>query len=235
MSDLGERLARGSDVLVLRAWAVVWPGEWREAGARWCAIGVVGSFPVTAVCLHPWLLAPAAGGWVAAALVVSKQAGDKDEGSEAEAVIEDLEPEELDDAEFVAVLRAAIGDRNGVLLRDVATALEEARLTSGWTPADVRQQCDACGIPVKESIKVSGETSVGVHRDALPAAPPAPSERGQVVGSSAGQDATTSPTAYLTTPVVERHESGMTVIRYPAEARRYAVPTASTEPSRRTS
>jgi hypothetical protein len=221
VSSLGERLIRGSDVLVLRAWAVLWPGEWREAVQRWCAIGVVGSFPVTAVCLHPWLLAPAAGGWAAAALAVSKQAGDKDEDSEDEPVIEGLEPEELGDAEFVAVLRAAIGDRNGVLLRDVAVALEEAGLTSGWTPADVRQQCDACGIPVKESIKVSGETSVGVHRLALPAAPPAASEGGQVVGSSAGQGSTTSPTAYPATPVVERHESGMTIVRHPAEDRRY--------------
>lgn len=169
-------------------------GEGLAAALRRCTGATVATaFVGLTVYGTPVLAAPVLGG----VLLAAWNAGIPENGEDQDE--EEQEPEELGDEEFIAVLRTEIGDRNGVLLRDIADALETAGLAVGWTVAEVRQQCDACGIPVKDSIKVAGKTSIGVHRDALPPAAPAPSEGTQVVGSSTGQGPTTSPTAYLAT------------------------------------
>lgn len=96
----------------------------------------------------------------------------------------------LEPAAFLDRLRTLIGDRNGVLLRDVVADLHAAGVPAEWGVPDARALCTTLGVPVKGSIKVAGETSVGVHRTALPPAaapsPPASSIEAPEAGSSEG-------------------------------------------------
>jgi hypothetical protein len=107
-------------------------------------------------------------------------------------------------AAFVQLLRDCIGDRNGVLLADVLATAQAAGLWADWDIARVREGCDTVGVRVRDSIKVDGRVSAGVHRDDLeaahPTAPPTPSGTPPESGSSAGQPETTS----ATTPTPER-------------------------------
>lgn len=102
---------------------------------------------------------------------------------------------------FVRLLRDCIGDRNGVLLADVLATAQAAGLLADWDVTRVREACETVGVTVRDSLKVQGRTSVGVHRDDLnaahPATPPTTSETPPDDGSSAGQPTTTS----ATTPV----------------------------------
>lgn len=101
-------------------------------------------------------------------------------------------------AAFVQFIRDCIGDRNGTLLADVLVTAQAAGQLADWDVTRVRDACETVGIPVRESLKVNGRTSVGVHRDdfeaAHPAPSPTPSETPPDEGSSAGQPETTSPT-----------------------------------------
>lgn len=76
---------------------------------------------------------------------------------------------------FLTRLRTLIGDRNGVLLRTLVADLHNAGVPAGWGVPEARALCTALGVPVKGAIKVAGDTSVGVHRTALPTgSPPVP-------------------------------------------------------------
>ncbi|HET6353400.1 hypothetical protein [Streptomyces sp.] len=73
------------------------------------------------------------------------------------------------EAAFVQWIRDQIGDRNGVLLAELLAGLHAEEMHLDWDVTDVRAVVEGLGIPVKDSIKVSGSVSVGVHVDDLTA------------------------------------------------------------------
>lgn len=79
----------------------------------------------------------------------------------------EVERQEEAEAGFVQLLADAIGDRNGVLLVDVLLLLHRAGMHTDWRVADVRAQVEALGIRVRDSLKVGGRVSPGVHREDL--------------------------------------------------------------------
>ncbi|WP_125935299.1 hypothetical protein [Streptomyces sp. WAC 06738] len=79
------------------------------------------------------------------------------------------------EAAFRQLLAGAVGDRNGVHLKTVVALLHEHGLLTDWGVSEVRAQCEALGIPVRRSLKISGQVQMGVHRDDLPAPLAAPS------------------------------------------------------------
>ncbi|MFD3929701.1 hypothetical protein [Streptomyces sp. NPDC058614] len=116
---------------------------------------------------------------------------------------------------LVQYVRDRIGDRNGVLLVDVLTGLHRAGMHEDWDVTALRGVVERLGIPVRDSIKVGGDVSVGVHVDDLtgawdvqPTPPPAPSE-------SPSPNAVTSDN-YPTTPVVQEWAGGAAKTLYQA-------------------
>ncbi|MEV5138448.1 hypothetical protein AB0K71_05820 [Streptomyces syringium] len=105
---------------------------------------------------------------------------------------------------FLALLRTQIGDRNGVLLRDLVTGLREAGAPAPWGMTETRALCTAAGVPVRRSLKTPSGTSPGVHRDDLPAvlgpSPAAPPMGAPPAGSSVGSPALTCNNYPTTTP-----------------------------------
>ncbi|MFF7021964.1 hypothetical protein ACFY97_13215 [Streptomyces klenkii] len=102
----------------------------------------------------------------------------------------------LEPGAFLDRLRTLIGDRNGVLLRTVVADLHDAGVPAEWGVPEARALCTALGVPVKDSLKVAGKTSIGVHWTALPdpaaPLPPARSMEGDEAGSSEGSPPLTS-------------------------------------------
>ncbi|MEU7044954.1 hypothetical protein AB0A77_28400 [Streptomyces varsoviensis] len=79
------------------------------------------------------------------------------------------------DEAFRALVRDAIGDRQGVHLRDLLALIQRDGHHPRWEVGDVRAVCERLGIPVQRRVRVRGRgVTVGIHRDAL-AAPTGPS------------------------------------------------------------
>lgn len=84
---------------------------------------------------------------------------------------------------LVQYLRDQIGDRNGVLLAQVLTGLHAAGMHTDWDVTVLRGVVEQqLGVLVRDSLKVDGAVSVGVHVDDLtdvwdvqPTPPPTPS------------------------------------------------------------
>lgn len=72
------------------------------------------------------------------------------------------------------LLRAFIGIRPGVHLSTLLEHLQKHGQGEGWTVADLRARLEACGVPVRRSVKVDGRVAYGVHRTDVPAPSPAP-------------------------------------------------------------
>lgn len=146
-----ERVASGSGTLLRRFGRWLLPGRAGSALRRllaaaagaWIAVRVLGSTPHLAWPLAAW--------WLAAAWRTAR----------------DAERQEQAEAAFVQLLADAIGDRNGVHLVDVLALLHRDGLLTDWSVSDVRAQCETLGIRVRDSIKVSGKVSPGVHTDDL--------------------------------------------------------------------
>ncbi|MFE7624641.1 hypothetical protein [Streptomyces sp. NPDC057509] len=71
------------------------------------------------------------------------------------------------------LLRAFIGIRTGVHLSTLLTHLQKHGQGEGWTVSDLKARLEACGVPVRRSVKVDGRVANGVHRDDVPAPSPA--------------------------------------------------------------
>nr|WP_202436144.1 hypothetical protein [Streptomyces sp. SID7834] len=170
----------GSGALVLLLWQWIRNADgmdslWYALGALWALAGLgwgIGQAPWLApVLVLAWLLAALRLGHTDADTPpdkIKKDAGESEQSSDDDSP--ELSPEPPTDDELVLGLANLIGTRNGVLL---ATAVEHFRKDGApdtWDIPEVRAQCAALGIPVKDSIKVAGNTSVGVHRDGLRAA-----------------------------------------------------------------
>ncbi|MFE2407101.1 hypothetical protein ACFXDE_02020 [Kitasatospora sp. NPDC059408] len=152
-----------------RAWGIVsWPGAFCTA----CL--TVGGW----MALHRYL--PAIAGalavvWVVLALMHSTPQPAAEHprsvpSVEAPEAAEDaLEEEDEDDPReaFLDHLRRAIGNRNGVLLRDLA---KEPPFDRCGIPG-IRAVAAHHGIRVRDSLKVAGSTSVGIARADLPPLP----------------------------------------------------------------
>ncbi|MET9414124.1 hypothetical protein ABZY03_08020 [Streptomyces klenkii] len=141
-------------------------------------------------------------------------------GQAAEEDVEEVAAPPSDPLEadaFLDRLRTLIGDRNGVLLRTVVADLHDAGVPAEWGVPEARALCTALGVPVKESIKVAGATSVGVHRDALQRAgdpsPLALSMEATETGSSAGSPPVTCDNYPPTTPAPESTTGIATSVR----------------------
>lgn len=74
------------------------------------------------------------------------------------------------------LLRAFIGIRPGVHLSTLLEHLQKHGQGEGWTVADLRARLEACGVPVRRSVKVDGRVAYGVHRTDVPAPSPAPAD-----------------------------------------------------------
>ncbi|MCD9145795.1 hypothetical protein [Streptomyces albireticuli] len=190
MKAVALNLVRGSWALTYRtigrvcAWCMAGEGASKVWRALALVIGVgtafrlTGSSPIVAGGVYlawlgvAWMQSPPLAAEpedeVDEAVVPAAEADEEPDGEEPVAASADpLEP-----AEFLARLRALIGDRNGVLLRTVVADRHEAGAPADWGVPEARALCTALGVPVKDSIKVAGDTSVGVHRTALPSPPP---------------------------------------------------------------
>ncbi|MCU1616155.1 MAG: hypothetical protein JWO98_3695 [Frankiales bacterium] len=204
----------------------MWPGEWGERFARWGLVVVAGGVAVYAV---PVLtLGTLTVGWFVTALVISRPARTADDEPDAEAVEageDELVPLHPDD---LADIVSELGHGTGVLLSTLRGHLAAELPDRPWTTATVRELLADAGIRVRDGVRVPGVgNAAGVHRDDVPQplspAPDGPSPAVVVPGQRDNNNNDNT--------IVERYESGMTIVRNPAEARRYAV----TEPIRRTS
>lgn len=191
-----QNIARGSTRAGRAVGPVLWPGEWKEALARWVVLALIGSIGITALALHTWLMWIATPGVLLALHQAGRTGQPEDDAEDQEDDDQEAEvPEPLTNEEFLDLLHKANSAGRGVLLATLRTFLEEYEPGISWEIADVRVLCDAAGVPMRQSVRVPGVgVSVGVHRDDIPPAPPAPSERGPVAGSSAGQGTTPTTT-----------------------------------------
>ncbi|MBX7464941.1 hypothetical protein K1Y80_02445 [Streptomyces sp. MAG02] len=106
----------------------------------------------------------------------------------------------LSDAEFIDLVRRAIGPRSGIHLAVLPDLLGE--LTGeAWSARRVRASLAAAGVPVSGSVRMRGRrVSTGVRLDALPCpspTPPVAPSRGVV---PAGQDPATPGATTTATP-----------------------------------
>lgn len=144
-----DRLARGSAALASRYGRWLLPGQARPACAR--LLGSAGGAWIGAHVLlgAPWTAWPLTGWWCVAAWRTGRA----------------IERRAAAEAAFVQLLANLIGTSTGVLLADVAAALQGAdpRIDT----AAVRAQCAAAGIPVRDAVRAGGRLSTGVHGDDL--------------------------------------------------------------------
>ncbi|MFI9236925.1 hypothetical protein [Streptomyces sp. NPDC053079] len=232
-------LVRGSWALTYRAlgrvcaWCMAGEGASKVWRALALMVGVgtayrlTGSSPIVAGGAYlawlgvAWMQSPA----------LAAEPEDEDEDEVDEAVVPAAEADEEPDDEqpdmapsdpleptaFLARIRKLIGDRNGVLLRTVVADLHKAGVPADWRVPEARALCTALGVTVKGSIKVAGDTSVGVHRDALlEAGAPSPlalSMEAPGAGSSAGSPPVTCDDYPPTTPAPDPTTGIATSIR----------------------
>lgn len=170
--ELLRVIRTGSGALLRRLWQWIRDADgmdslWYTLGVCWAiaalgwAVGQV--WWIGAVLVLAWLLAALKLGAPTPPDKIKKDVGDS-EGSG------DDSPEPPTDDEFVLGLANLISTRNGVLLRTVVDHFREHGAPPDWDIAEVRAQCAALGIPVRDRIKVAGGTSIGVHRDDMRAA-----------------------------------------------------------------
>lgn len=178
----------------LVAW--LWPGEWREAVARWVIAALVAAVAATALVLHPWLNFLLWPGGLLAGFALRRNREKQDAAKEAED-----EALEMTADDVAALTRALIGDAKGVLLTAVRDHLEELA-PAGWTTKDVRELLDDCEIPVRPGVRTPAGNGPGVHRDDVPPLPATPPTPDGVV--AAGQDANTN----TNNVTVVRHAEG---------------------------
>lgn len=219
-----ENIARGSARIARGLGPALWPGERSEAVARWILLGLVGSVAVTALSVHRWLM------WIAlgVGLFVAHQAGRSPE-ADTEPDVDDEQPEEWHPDDVIELVWELVGDRKGVHLSTLRTALE-AETSRAWTPADVRALLASARVPVRDGVRVRGVgNTTGVHRDDLPPLPSPAPPPGPVGVVDAGQDANANTNNAVT---VEQQE-GMTIIRDAADLARHHTAKAPWTPERR--
>lgn len=140
-----DRLARGSAALASRYGRWLLPGQARPACAR--LLGSAGGAWIGAHVLlgAPWTAWPLTGWWCVAAWRTGRA----------------IQRRAAAEAAFVQLLANLIGTSTGILLADVAAALQGAdpRIDT----AAVRAQCAAAGIPVRDAVRAGGRVSTGVH------------------------------------------------------------------------
>lgn len=212
-----ENIARGSSRIARQIGPTLWPGEWREATARWLILGIFGSITVTALSLHRWLM------WIvlAVGLLVTHQAGRTHEAEPYEGELD--EPQAWHPSDVIELLWEQIGPRNGVHLATLRTVLE-AETRSPWAPGDVRSLLAAAGVPVRDGVRVRGVgNSTGVHRDDVPPLPSPAPPPGRVGVVGAGQDTNANTN---NAPHVERQEWGVTITDPAERHRQHNVPRA---------
>lgn len=198
-----DHIVHGTRRILRGVGPLCWPGEWREALARWVILGLLLSVAVSALALHRWLM------WVALALglLITHQAG------RAETADEETEPDneaEPDWHDVVAALEELTGDDRGSVL---LTVLRD-ELGVPDTKA-VKLLLDEAGVSWRTGVRTRAGNGPGVHRDDLP--PPSPTSEGAPVGVvGPGQDANTNANNALR---VDRQE-GFTIIHDPADAHR---------------
>lgn len=212
-----ENIGRGSSRIARGVGPLLWPGEWREAVARWVILAVAGSIAVTALSLHRWLM------WIAlgVGLFVAHQAGRSPEADTQPD--DDEQPEEWHPDDVIELVWELVGDRKGVHLSTLRTALE-AETSRAWTPADVRALLASARVPVRDGVRVRGVgNTTGVHRDDLPPLPSPAPPPGPVGVVDAGQDANANTN---NSPQVEREEWGVKITDPTEQHRRHHVPRA---------
>ncbi|MFE5873024.1 hypothetical protein ACFQ6V_30835 [Streptomyces roseifaciens] len=192
MKAIALHLVRGSWALTYQALgrACAWCMAGEGSSKVWRALGVVigvgtayrltGSSPIVAGGLYMAWLGLA---WTQTPPQVTRApSAEEPDEEEVEETDEALGPaaeedvgkfptplsDPLEAAAFLDRLRTLIGDRNGVLLRTVVADLHDAGVPAEWGVPEARALCTALGVPVKDSLKVTGKTSIGVHRSALP-------------------------------------------------------------------
>lgn len=190
----------------LVAW--LWPGEWREALARWVIAALAFAVAGTALALHPWI------NWVlwpgGLLLAVALRHGRTEQDEELEDEDEELPaPDPADMADIVREL----GTGTGVLLTGLRDQLLEEYPGQGWTTKRVRPLLAEAGVRVREGVRVSGVgNGPGVHRDDVPPPLPAATPPPPVGVVAAGQDANTN----TNNVTVTRHAEGAQITVTPA-------------------
>ncbi|MFI2078550.1 hypothetical protein [Streptomyces triculaminicus] len=177
-----EALCTGSALLVGRGWAWITAEDWRTAlrrlgytgGAGYVLVYAAAHTPAAPYAVSAGVLVWCGAAWMHAPLdsphgYPTEQPPVEEEPALYDLVEEPAEaaPDPLDPVAFLERLRTLIGDRNGVLLRTVVADLHDAGVPADWGVPEARSLCTSLGVPVKNSIKVAGDTSVGVHRTAL--------------------------------------------------------------------
>ncbi|MFJ8755661.1 hypothetical protein [Streptomyces cyaneofuscatus] len=197
--ELLRAVGTGSVALVALWWRWIRNADssdslWYGLGSAW-ALAALG----WAAAQHALVIPVLALAWLFGALKLGRTADDdtppnkieKDAGESGDPTPEDSPETPLappTDREFVLGLATLIGTRNGVLLATVAEHFRKDGAPPEWGIPEVRAQCTALGVPVKERIKVRGSTSVGVHRDGLQAALAAGLQAGGIPSPSGEPD-----------------------------------------------
>lgn len=215
LSSLVSRLARGTTANTRRAARAFWdevPGKERTARLVALAVGcwVVGGI-VLAARGALWVLLVV---WCIAAWRTGRR----------------IEREERAEAAFVQWIYERIGDRNGVLVAELVEGLHQSDMHRDWDASVLRGVIERLGIPVRDSLKVDGTVSTGVHVDDLTSVwdvqltPPPAQERPLPDGNAAGN--------YPTTPrITQSPGEGMTII-YASDDTPAASPPADTDAER---
>lgn len=192
-------LATGSQALLRQFGDWLLPGQWRAASSRLAGCAVTSGFGFTVLDRAHAMAWPLAGGWCIAAWRIGRA----------------VERQEAAEADFVQWIRDQIGDRNGVLVWELLDGLHQADMHKDWDAAALRDVIERLGIHVRDSLKVGGYVSTGVHIDDLRAAwdvhvtpPPA-----KVANPSPGPVTSEN---YPTTPRVDVHAEGAQVTITPA-------------------
>lgn len=121
----------------------------------------------------PWLMWAVCAGWCWAAFMVTRKASADASDEAPERAPEDVRAAVLD------WVRQAIGDRQGVHLRDLLANAQHHGICVGMELTDFRAALEARGVPVRKRVRVRGQgVTVGVHRDDLPAPSEASPESG---------------------------------------------------------
>ncbi|WP_327246563.1 hypothetical protein [Streptomyces sp. NBC_01320] len=81
-----------------------------------------------------------------------------------------VERAEAAEAAFVQWIYGRIGNRNGVLVAELLDGLHQSGMHKEWDAAALRGVIERLGIPVRDSLRVGGFVSTGVHVDDLTAA-----------------------------------------------------------------
>ncbi|MEE4491603.1 hypothetical protein [Streptomyces sp. BE230] len=204
--DDTEEAPRG----VLAAW--LWPGEWREAVARWVIATIALAVATTALVLHPWLLWTIAAAALAIALAAAhRRRTDQTNGQEPDEEDEE-QPPVPDPADMADIVRE-LGTGTGVLLTTLRDQLLEEYPGQGWTTKRVRPLLAEAGIRVRDGVRVPGVgNDRGVHRDDVPAPLPSTTPPPPVGVVAAGQNANTNTNNVRVT----RHAEGAQITVTPA-------------------